>query len=59
MGTTRKIQFQKTDENRPTLSMTVQCVDSPGMEMVGYGRDYRRSVQNMESDGNDNDYGKS
>ena len=59
MGTRRKIQFQKTCENRPTFLVSAQCIDSPGMEMVGYGLDYRMSVPNMESDGNDHDYGKS
>jgi len=59
MGTTTKIRFQKTDENRPTFSMSVQCIDSPRMEMVGYGRNYRMSVPNMESDGNDHDHGNS
>jgi len=59
MGTRRKIQFQRTCENRPTFSVSAQCIDSPGMEMVGYGRDYRMSVKNMESDGNGHDYGKS
>lgn len=29
----------------------MQCIDSPGMEMVGYGLDYRMSVPNLESDG--------